>query len=316
MKYILILLLLITGMSVGAFPSSYWDDEPDISPRRHDDDYFENYSQNYSVLDNQSSLLQNELPSTNEVTLKDYEKQTIQLPKTNINSKESLIINDEQVLSELINLQKEKDVEDIENLWKGTVENNQVIGFALKKLSTPESQRRIHSSLMAKTLSAVVAGASLAPSLIGADYAVQSAGFAAGRLAQNLINRKTMPTEIPLTDTELIELAGLVENLQDKIITAYYNYKSSLTQLKEARQKLLLYNKNYAKGLDDEDLMEIAISSSLYDNMQVEEFYYMELAKKYHLELQRLAGKKVVDKLNLYQFNYNSTLIGEKAVRK
>ena len=49
--------------------------------------------------------------------------------------------------------------EDIENLWKGTVENNQVIGFALKKLSTPESQRRIHSSLMAKTLSAVVAGA-------------------------------------------------------------------------------------------------------------------------------------------------------------
>ena len=93
-------------------------------------------------------------------------------------------------------------MEDIENLWKGTVENNQVIGFALKKLATPESQRRIHSSLMAKTLSAVVAGASFAPSLIGADYAVQSGAFAAGRLAQNLINRKNMPTEIPLTVTE------------------------------------------------------------------------------------------------------------------
>ena len=62
--------------------------------------------------------------------------------------------------------------------------------------------------------------------------------------------------------------------------------------------------------------MEIAISSSLYDNMRVEEFYYMENAKKYHLELQRLAGKKVVDKLNLYQFNYNSALVGEKAVSK
>lgn len=47
-----------------------------------------------------------------------------------------------------------------------------------------------------------------------------------------------MPTEIPLTDTELIELAGLVESLQDKIITAYYNYKSSLSQLKETRQRL------------------------------------------------------------------------------
>ncbi len=251
-----------------------------------------------------------------EVALEGVENQKIELPKNNINTKQSLIINDEQVLNELIKLQKDKDIEDIENLWKGTVENNQVIGFALKKLATPESQRRIHSSLMAKTLSAVVAGASLAPSLIGADYMVQSSAFAAGRLAQNLINRKNMPTEIPLTDTELIELAGLVENLQDKIITAYYNYKSSLSQLKETRQRLLLYNKNYAKALDEEDLMEITISSALYDNMRVEEFYYLECAKKYHLELQRLAGKKVVDKLNLYQFNYNSTLVGDKAVKK
>lgn len=251
-----------------------------------------------------------------EVSLEKVEAQKIQLPKTDVKAKQSLLVNDEQILQELVNRQKEKDLEDIENLWKGTVENNQVIGFALKKLATPESQRRIHSSLMAKTLSAVVAGASLAPSLLGADYMTQSSAFAAGRLAQNLINRKNMPTEIPLTDTELIELAGLVESLQDKIITAYYNYKSSLSQLKETRQRLLLYNKNYAKALDEEDLMEITISSALYDNMRVEEFYYMENAKKYHLELQRLAGKKVVDKLNLYQFNYNSTLVGEKAVGK
>ena len=251
-----------------------------------------------------------------EVSLGGVETQKIELPKTNIDNKKSLVVNDQQVIDELVKLQKDKDIEDIENLWKGTVENNQVIGFALKKLATPESQRRIHSSLMAKTLSAVVAGASLAPSLIGADYMLQSSAFAAGRLAQNLINRKNMPTEIPLTDTELIELAGLVESLQDKIITAYYNYKSSLSQLKETRQRLLLYNKNYAKALDEEDLMEISISSALYDNMRVEEFYYMENAKKYHLELQRLAGKKVVDKLNLYQFNYNSTVVGEKEVTK
>lgn len=251
-----------------------------------------------------------------EIQLGDVHTQKIEIPKADYKSKQSLVVKDEQILSELIRLQKEKDLEDIENLWKGTVENNQVIGFALKKLSTPESQRRIHSSLMAKTLSAVVAGASFAPSLVGADYLTQTSAFAAGRLAQNLINRKNIPTEIPLTDTELIELAGLVESLQDKIITAYYNYKSSLSQLKESRQRLLLYNKNYAKALDDEDLMEITISSALYDNMRIEEFYYMETAKKYHLELQRLAGKKVVDRLNLYQYNYNSTLVGEKAVVK
>ena len=41
----------------------------------------------------------------------------------------------------------------------------------------------------------------------------------------------------------------------------------------------------------------------------------MQTAKKYHLELQRLAGKKVVDNLNLYQYNYNAALVGEKGAK-
>ncbi len=245
-----------------------------------------------------------------EIHLGEVEQNKIELPKLDYKDKDSLVISDKEIMDEIVRLQKEKDMEDIDNLWKGTVENNQVIGFALKKLATPESQRRIHSSLMAKTLSAIVSGASLAPSLIGADYALQSASYASGRIAQNLINRKNIPQEIPLTDTELIELAGLVENLQDKIINAYYNYKGSLSQLKETRSRSLLYNKNYAKAMDDEDFLEVSISSSLYQDMQIEEEKYMQMAKKYHLELQRLAGKKVVDGLNLYQYNYDSALIG------
>lgn len=242
------------------------------------------------------------------IFLEGVKPQTLDLTKPEINKKESLIINDDTALQEIVNKQKEKDLEDIEALWKGTVDNNQVIGFALKKLATPESQRRIHASLMSKTMSALVAGASFAPSLMGTNYLSQTASFAAGRLAQNLINKKNVPKEIPLTDTEMIELAGLIENLQDRIITAYYNYKSSLSQLKETRSKLLLYNKNFSKAMEEDDLLEITISSSLYDNMHIEEAYYLEQAKKYHLELQRLAGKKVVDNLNMYQYNYNAAL--------
>ena len=248
--------------------------------------------------------------AADEIKLDGVKPQQVEIPKTDVKLKESIVINDKAVMEEIVKRQKEKDLEDIENLWKGTVENNQVIGFALKKLSTPESQRRIHSSLMAKTLSAIVAGSSFLPYAMGSDYMVATGAFAAGRLAQNLINRKNIQQEIPLTDTELIELAGLVENLQDRIINAYYNYKNSLIMLKETRSRQLLYSKNYAKAMDEEDFLEIAISSSLYDNVVIEEFYYMQTAKKYHLELQRLAGKKVVDKLNLYQYNYNAALIG------
>ena len=245
-----------------------------------------------------------------EIRLGPVETSKIELPKNNYKEKDTLVISDKEIMDEIIKRQKEKDLEDIDNLWKGTVENNQVIGFALKKLATPESQRRIHSSLMAKTLSAIVSGASMAPMLIGADYAIQSGSYAAGRLAQNFLNRKNIPQEIPLTDTELIELAGLVENLQDKIINAYYNYKSALSQLKEIRSRELLYSRNYVKAMDEEDFLEIAISSALYKDIEIEETKYMLLAKKYHLELQRLAGKKVVDALNLYQYNYDTTLVG------
>ncbi|MGN1125742.1 MAG: hypothetical protein ACI4SM_06100 [Candidatus Gastranaerophilaceae bacterium] len=247
--------------------------------------------------------------SADGVSLEKVEKQKVTLKEPVKKLKGSLLINDKQVIEELIELQKKKDMEDVETLWKGTVENNKVIEFALKKLATPESQRRIHSSLMSKTLSAIVSGASFLPSFAGADAYVQTSAFAAGRLAQNLINRKNVPKEVPLTDTELIELAGLVENLQDKIVDAYYNYKNSLLLLKDTRSRLLLYNKNYTQALDKGDILEITISSTMYDNMTLQEFQAEQAAKKYHLELQRLAGKKAVDKLNLYQFSVNSTLV-------
>lgn len=241
-------------------------------------------------------------------------RQKIELPKLEVEKKASLLMSDDEYLEKIIELQKEKDLEDIEKLWEGTVNNNQVISFTLKKLATPESQRRIHSSLMSKTLSAMVAGASFAPMFLGQNYMVQSGAFAAGRLAQNLINKKNVPQETPLTDTEMIELAGLIENLQDNIIGTYYSYKNSLAQLKETRTKLLLYAKNYSNALENEDLLEITISSALYENLQIEEFCYLENAKKYHLALQRLAGKKIVDNLNLVQYG-NDVLVGKGAKR-
>lgn len=230
----------------------------------------------------------------------------------------SLLINDSEDLATIIDSQKNHDTKDLEKLWQGTVENNQVIAFALKKLATPESQRRIHSSLMAKTLSAVVSGASFVPSLMGANPAIQTSAFSAGRLAQGLLNKKNVPQEVPLTDTELIELASMVEDLQDTLISSYYNYKNTLSQLKATRTKMLLYSRNYTNALYGDDIMELAISSSLYDSMRMQEFNLEQSAKKYHIQLQRLAGKKAVDSLDMYQYDFDALLYkdSEKGVKK
>ena len=241
------------------------------------------------------------------------DKSDIEKPELEINGgtsqqNGSLLINSSEDLSKIIDEQKEHDIKDLEILWKATIENNQVVEFALKKLATPESQRRIHSSLMAKTLSAIVAGASFVPSLMGTNYGIQTAAFSAGRLAQGLLNRKTVPKETPLTDTELIELAGMVEDLQDALISSYYNYKNTLSLLKDTRSKMLLYSKNYSNALDGKDMLEISISSSLYDSMKLREFTLEQSAKKYHIQLQRLAGKKAVDSLELYQYDFDNML--------
>lgn len=236
------------------------------------------------------------------------EKPEIEIKKQQKELAGSLLINNSEELSNIVERQKEHDIKDLELLWKGTVENNQTIEFALKKLATPESQRRIHSSLMAKTLSAIIAGASFVPSLMGANYGVQTSAFSAGRLAQGLLNKKNIPTETPLTDTELIELAGMIEDLQDCLISSYYNYKNTLGLLKDTRSKIILYSRNYSKALDGKDILEISINSSLYDSMRIQEFNLEQSAKKYHIQLQRLAGKKAVDSLELYQYDFDTVL--------
>ena len=248
------------------------------------------------------------------------DKNSVEKPDVIIDSQKktisgSLLINDTETLANLIEEQKKHDVKDLEKLWQGTVENNQVIEFALKKLATPESQRRIHSSLMAKTLSAVVSGASFVPSLMGANSAIQTSAFSAGRLAQGLLNKKNVPQETPLTDTELIELASMVEQLQDSLVSSYYNYKSTLSQLKTTRSKILLYSRNHSNALKSSDLLEIAISNSQYDSMRLQEFELEQAAKKYHIQLQRLAGKKAVDSLELYQYDFDSVLYKDSNIK-
>ena len=71
---------------------------------------------------------------------------------------------------------------------------------------------------------------------------------------------------------------------------------------------MLLYSKNYSNAINSKNILEIAISSTLYDSMRIQEFNLEQSAKKYHIQLQRLAGKKAVDSLELYQYDFNSVL--------
>lgn len=229
---------------------------------------------------------------------------------------DKIILNDEVVIRGVIMLQQEKDLEDIDMLWKEAVERNTLIKFALKKLASPESQRRIHSSLMAKTVSALVSGAAFLPSFMGSSATMQTGAYAAGRIISALITNRTMPKENPLTDTELIELAGVIEDIQDDIIKSYYGFKSALSQIKETREQIILYNKNFNNATKNNDTLEMFLSEHLYEKAILREEQQIFQAKKYLLELQRLSGEKAVEKLNLYQYTLKNELLDPNVFRK
>ena len=88
--------------------------------------------------------------------------------------KGSLFVDDTLEAQNIINEQQKADMEDIENLWNATVTNNPMISFCLKKLSIPAEQRRVHSSLLAKSMSAIISGAALLPSFLGMNYGIHS----------------------------------------------------------------------------------------------------------------------------------------------
>lgn len=251
-----------------------------------------------------------------EINLGNVQKNQLNLKKPVVRDKKNLLIEDKASLEDLLKIQQDNDVKDIELLWEATVSSNNLIKFALKKLAIPEEKRRMHSSIMAKSLSALITTASFVPSLMGGNSMIQSASFATGKIANNYLNKQTVTPETPLTDTELIELAGMIESLQEQIVASYYNYKGSLNMLKETRARLILYNKNYTNAIKNGDTLEILISQALYDNARLEEYKQMENAKRYHLELQRLAGKKAMDDLTLYQFTYKTELFNQKLMRK
>ena len=247
-----------------------------------------------------------------EIGLKGANAQQIKYtPKVQKETKE-LTIDQDTALKGIVHLQQQKDLEDIEMLWKSTVENNSLIKFAMKKLSIPPDQQRYHSSIMAKSVSALINGASFVPALFFFFYMVQSASYATGRLANNYLAKANNPKEVPLTDTELIELAGMIESLQDQIINSYYNYKMVLSQIKDARQRLVLYNKNYSNAIRNDNQMEIIVSGAMYDDLVFEESQLVNQARKYQMDLERLAGKKTVQNLNLYQYAFKNELFSQK----
>lgn len=232
------------------------------------------------------------------LTAEDTPEQKIQ-GKTITKIDDPLFETDKEELSKIFNAQKKQDKEDLDKLWYATLDRNSAIRFAVQKLSIPPEQLKSHSSIMARSISTLISGAALVPYMLGAGYTTQTLSLAGGQLASRLVEKSAMPKKMPLTDTELIQLSELVENLQNRIIKNYYGYKSSINELKNCRQKMMVEHQNYSDAIEKNDSFYIVVSSALYDEQLLEEVKIKQKIKQYRLELERLAGAEAVSSLNL-----------------
>lgn len=217
----------------------------------------------------------------------------------------------EEMLSQYFQNQKKLDVDDIKLLWESTINRNPVIKFALNKLSSPPEQRRAHSSLMAKTVSSLISGVAMLPGVLGADSVTSSAASMGGTIANRVIASKTAQKVSPLTDTELIHLARLIEDLQDKTIKNYYEYKSNLEALKIARAEILKQNIAYSLAMRTNETVSIMSAKNMYDNAIKDEMEIKQKVKLQRLELERLAGAETLNNLQLGKIAVNNTTINQ-----
>ena len=75
---------------------------------------------------------------------------------------------------------------------------------------------------------------------------------------------------------------------------------------------MVLYNKNYSNAIRNDNQMEIIVSGAMYDDLVFEESQLVNQARKYQMDLERLAGKKTVQNLNLYQYAFKNELFSQK----
>lgn len=285
-----ILLSFLSLMIMGAFDVTVFADEkplPTMTKLNAKIEYNKVYAENL-----------------NEMTLdlNDSDKQKLRDETPSAELDDTIKLTQEEVeLKSALAFQKGRDIEDLKLLWDATIERNQIIRFTLEKLATPPQERYVKSSLMARSIATMLQGAAIVPSLFGMGMASEYGSAFGGQLVANAFQKKFVPERAmpALTEPELIQLTGLIEELQEQIINSYYNYKSSLESLILENNNSMLQASNYQKALDSKDITAIVIASALYDKSKQSELRLRQQVKLHRVELERLAGVDTVENLNL-----------------
>lgn len=182
-------------------------------------------------------------------------------------------------ISKLLTIEKEEMLEHIQILWAGAALRSETIKFALYKLSNPDADKP-DESIIKKIIRPLSTASSIAGAGLGDPFSA-TAALVSGHLLNSLsFNDKDLNYKYTkVTDADMIVLITKVDNLQKKVIDAYFDYMTTFNLLimteKNSKQREERYNSGIYQT-QDQLLVADAYYRSAIDNKAKLELEFLE----------------------------------------
>jgi hypothetical protein len=191
-----------------------------------------------------------------------------------------------------------EDTQNIASLWKLAIAKNPVIQYGLKELSTPPELRYAHASVMSRVIGGMLAGASILPYLLGGgQYEAGATSIGANMVDRAMTeSQKIDPDKLP-SDTELVQLSGIIQSIQRSLAENYLQYKSDLMVYAHLTEVLATLNTPTTASSAKMDPFKKIWAQEQALSMQEQLLETSNDAKQHFLLLERLVGVEGVKNL-------------------
>lgn len=179
-------------------------------------------------------------------------------------------------------------LEDLRILWQYAVENSETIKFAIYKLSDPKGDVKKADESKIKKLLKPISGitpfvAATATSSVAAGSSIIGGTFLNDILSDDMYNKRLEK----VTDADLVILAKAIDDLQNKLVTTYYEYVIA--------KKILYYSDINLQNR--KQLCEVVNDSSQETIVIADAFYREALAKQTQAQANLLLKRAALEQL-------------------
>ncbi len=192
---------------------------------------------------------------------------------------------------------------DLQLLWRETLIKNPVVRFCVGNLTSPASLNAKRSSLfVAKTLNTLIQGASVGTLFLPGGSLYRDMTIATvGQALSNLATNKLTPTQEArmLSQTELIQLAQVVDTLKLRLTDHYLALRHSLTQLERLEAQANALQHQYERAKKEGNTALAMMLGMTYHQTALKRLEAQEKFLASQQVLERLAGQGVVSRLAL-----------------